>query len=93
MTTIGRNAQIIRKLETLLTSTPQDVDDIARHVDVSRTYVRQCLNRMAQWGIARKQPRYHVKNRWTGKMRIVNEIDREAGDCLYAHHSPLYWKD
>ena len=29
MTTIGRNAQIIRTLETLLSSTPQDVDDIA----------------------------------------------------------------
>ncbi len=93
MSSVRREAAIIQTLERLLTCEPQDIDEIAKHVDVSRTYVRQCLNSMAKWGIAKKQSRYQVRNRWTGEFRIVNEIDREAGDCLHAHHSPLYWKE
>jgi predicted transcriptional regulator len=93
MSSVRREAAIIGKLEKLLTKKPQDVDQIAKHVEVSRTYVRQCLNLMTRWGMAKKQPRYHVRNRYTHEMRIVNEIDREAGDCLYSHYSPLYWKE
>ena len=93
MSSVRREAAIIKTLEKLLTSEPQDIDDIAKHVDVSRTYVRQCLNSMTRWGIAKKLRQYLGKNRWTGVFRVVNEIDREAGDCLHAHQSPLYWKE
>jgi len=93
MSSVRREAPIVSELEHLVTNVPQCVDKIALHVTVSRSYVRQVLNKMARWGMINRRPQYLVKNRWTGKMRVVAEIDRASGDCLEHHRPTLYWKE